>query len=133
MTNPLIMPLRRILPPMGKIDTASVVAIVLFAAVKIAVLSLIDGDGMCMFDPIGAGVQPVLHDRWCSRAVALRSCMIFFFALLAGFLVQGGYSPSYALLGTSAIRCLQPFRRIIPPIVAAWICRRCGRSSRCRR
>ena len=34
-TNPVIMPLRRILPPMGKVDTASVVAIMVVAALKI--------------------------------------------------------------------------------------------------
>ena len=31
-TNPLIMPLRRIFPPVGKVDSASVLAIVLVAA-----------------------------------------------------------------------------------------------------
>ena len=40
LTNPLIMPLRRVLPPMGKLDTAMVVAIVLLTAAKIAVLRL---------------------------------------------------------------------------------------------
>jgi len=33
LTNPLILPLRRILPPIGKIDTASVVAVLLVATV----------------------------------------------------------------------------------------------------
>ena len=30
-TNPLVLPLRRVLPPIGKIDTASVVAVILVA------------------------------------------------------------------------------------------------------
>ena len=42
LTNPLIMPLRRVLPPMGKIDTATVLAIILFAIFKVAVLMLRD-------------------------------------------------------------------------------------------
>ena len=37
LTNPLVMPLRRVLRPMGKLDTASVVAIVLFALFKVAI------------------------------------------------------------------------------------------------
>src|ERR1044072_5688867 len=37
LTNPLVMPLRRMLRPIGKVDTASVVAIVLFALFKVAV------------------------------------------------------------------------------------------------
>jgi YggT family protein len=38
LTNPLIMPLRRVLPPVGKVDTASVVAVLLVATVKVASL-----------------------------------------------------------------------------------------------
>ena len=37
LTNPLIMPLRRILPPIRKVDTASVVAVMLIAVVLVAV------------------------------------------------------------------------------------------------
>ena len=36
LTNPLILPLRRVLPPIGKIDTASVVVVVVVAAVEAA-------------------------------------------------------------------------------------------------
>src|ERR1700680_1168390 len=38
LTNPLILPLRRILPPVGKVDTASVVAVVLVAIIKVGIL-----------------------------------------------------------------------------------------------
>ena len=40
-TNPVIMPLRRVLPPIGKVDTASVLAIILVAAANIALKTLI--------------------------------------------------------------------------------------------
>ena len=51
-TNPLIMPLRRILPPVGKVDSASVLAIVLVAAGTIGLLELIDDDATVLLDPI---------------------------------------------------------------------------------
>src|SRR5258708_2942643 len=35
LTNPLIVPLRRVLPPIGKVDTASVVAVLLVAGVEV--------------------------------------------------------------------------------------------------
>src|SRR6202049_2398126 len=38
LTNPLILPLRRVLPPVGKVDTASVVAVVLVAIIKVGIL-----------------------------------------------------------------------------------------------
>ena len=34
LTDPLVRPLRRVLPPAGRVDTASVVAVLLFALVK---------------------------------------------------------------------------------------------------
>ena len=40
-TNPVIMPLRKVFPPIGKVDTASVLAIVIFAALIVAATPLI--------------------------------------------------------------------------------------------
>src|SRR5882672_12436851 len=45
LTNPLILPLRRILPPIGKVDTASVVAVVLVAIIKRGILFAMSGYG----------------------------------------------------------------------------------------
>jgi YggT family protein len=123
-TNPLIMPLRRILPPMGKIDTATVIVLVLFLAVKIALLSLIEGRGALVVYPFDN-----LAFRPPTFVIALvfeliRTFLTFFlfaviiFAVLS-FVVQGNYSPPYALLGTVCEPVLKPFRRIIPPI-AGW-------------
>ena len=39
LTNPLIMPLRRVLPPIGKTDSATVLAIILFAIFKVALIA----------------------------------------------------------------------------------------------
>src|SRR5579862_1825661 len=43
LTNPLILPLRRILPPIGKVDTASVVAVLIVAFVDVAILLALRG------------------------------------------------------------------------------------------
>jgi YggT family protein len=113
-TNPVVMPLRRILPPVGKIDTASVLAIVLVAALTIGVLSLLT-------------VQALPNPLYWVQATGLmllRAFIVFFmgcifiYALLS-FVVQGGYSPIFDLLGTVVEPILKPFRRIIPPI-AGW-------------
>src|ERR1700683_4197944 len=42
-TNPLIVPLRRILPPIGKVDTASVVAVLLVAIVEVVIITSLSG------------------------------------------------------------------------------------------
>src|SRR5579883_3153483 len=36
-TNPLILPLRRILPPVGKVDTASVIAVLVVSFIDVAI------------------------------------------------------------------------------------------------
>src|ERR1700724_1714480 len=46
LTNPLILPLRRILPPIGKVDTASVVAVLLVATVEVGCIFALHGVGL---------------------------------------------------------------------------------------
>src|SRR4030081_3857955 len=44
-TNWLILPLRRLLPPIGKVDTATVVAVILVACARTAALLGLDREG----------------------------------------------------------------------------------------
>jgi len=110
-TNPVIMPLRKILPPMGKVDTASVIAIVIVAALEIGAVTLIANQ---MLPP------PVLWVRL--TALLLIASFIKFFMgaiiiyAILGWVVPAGYSPPMALLATICEPLLRPFRRIIPPI-----------------
>src|SRR5258707_3119998 len=49
-TKPLILPLRRVLPPMGNVDTASVVAVLLIATVDVACIFALHG--LCFPPPL---------------------------------------------------------------------------------
>src|SRR3954471_18728949 len=40
-TNPVILPLRRVLPPVGKLDTASAVAVIALAIIENAILFML--------------------------------------------------------------------------------------------
>jgi YggT family protein len=110
-TNPVIMPLRKILPPMGKVDTASVIAIVIVAALELGAVTLIANH---MLPP------PVLWVRL--TVLLLVASLIKFFMgaiiiyAILGWVVPAGYSPPMALLATICEPLLGPFRRIIPPI-----------------
>ena len=113
LTNPLIMPLRRILPPLGKIDTATVVAIILFAVFKELLLALLFGTGV---------LSPLLWALIILRKLVLAVLwlyviMIFFYGI-AGFLMQGGSSPIYEVLAYVCDPLLNRIRKIIPSIVA---------------
>ena len=112
-TNPVIMPLRKILPPMGKVDTASVLAIIIVAALDIVLVTLI-GSHML--------VPPVLWIRY--TALLLIASFIKFYMgailiyALLGWVIPPGYNPVMSLLATICEPVLRPFRRIIPPIGA---------------
>jgi YggT family protein len=47
-TNPLVMPLRKLLPPAGRLDVASVVALLAVQLAKIAILRLVAGAGLAL-------------------------------------------------------------------------------------
>jgi YggT family protein len=112
-TNPIIMPLRKIFPPMGKVDSASILAIVLVAAGTIAVLRLIAGLGM--LDPVNWVVATAM--MLVRAFIMFYMGVIIIYALLS-WVVPAGYNPVMALLASIAEPVLQPFRRIIPPIGA---------------
>jgi YggT family protein len=111
LTNPLILPLRRVLPAIGKVDTASVVAVIIVAFVEVTIVHVLRGFGL---------PPPLL---W-ARAVVLeilRTTLwmyfwaIFFYALLS-LIAPGGYSPMQSLLTSLCEPVLRPFRRLIPSV-----------------
>jgi YggT family protein len=112
LTNPLIMPLRRVLPPMGKIDTATVLAIVLFAVFKVLVLTLVFG---ALYSLIALVIMVL---RTLVLAVLWLYVIMIFFYGIAGFLMQGGSSPIYEVLAYVCDPLLNRIRKIIPSIVA---------------
>jgi YggT family protein len=110
-TNPLVLPLRRVLPPIGKVDTSSIVAVILIAAVEVGVLTLLTGQYVP--DPL----------TWVKLVVleVLRTILYaYFWAILLyavlSMIAPGGYSPMQSLLAALCEPVLRPFRRIIPPI-----------------
>ena len=113
LTNPLIMPLRRILPPLGKIDTATVVAIILFAIFKVALLSLLFDGGLVSLLYIAIVVVRTLV-----FAVLWLYFILIFFYGIAGFLMQGGSSPVYEVLAYVCDPVLNRIRKVIPSVVA---------------
>ena len=110
-TNWLILPLRRVLPPVGKIDTATVVAIVLIAAVHTeAMFALL---GMWLPDPLSFALITL-------KELVGMVLKIYLFAMLlywvATFVSPGGYAPGIRLLAQLCEPILKRVRRVIPPI-----------------
>lgn len=108
MTSPLVVPLRRILPPVGKIDTATVVVILLFELVFIAILIQFLGGSP-------RGFEILYYAILRTAMVALR---FFFFAIIVyvilSWVAPGTYNPVTSLLSQLVNPLLDPARRIIP-------------------
>ena len=111
MTNWLILPLRRVLPPIGKIDTATVVAVLAVASIRTFALLALAGAGMG---------DPLLFLRITLVDLTEMVLKIYLFAMLlyalTSFVSPGGYAPGVRLLGQLCEPILKPVRRIIPPI-----------------
>jgi YggT family protein len=110
-TNPVVLPLRRVLPAIGRLDTASAVAVLVFAAADAAAPYMLSGVGLP--SPVSWG--------WLTLAEIVRMVLrtylftVFLYVLLS-FLTPGGYSPANAVLAPLAESVLRPVRRLIPPI-----------------
>jgi YggT family protein len=112
-TNWLILPLRKVLPPIGKIDTATVVAVLLVAATRTFILMWMATGGAGVGDGV-AFLRITLLDL---VGLVLR---VYLFAMLiywlTSFVSPGGYAPGVRLLAQVCEPILKPVRRIIPRI-----------------
>lgn len=111
LSNWLIMPLRRALPPIGRVDTASIVAVLLVAVAQVAALSLVRGFGVPdVLDLLRlAALEVVRTTLW------VYFWAIFVYALLS-MLAPGSYSPALSILESLCEPVLAPIRRTLPSI-----------------
>lgn len=121
-TDPLIRPLRRLLPPAGRVDTASVVAVVGFAAVKIWLLMLLSGRWpVPPLDLLQVTLLEVV------RLVLKTYLFSIVLNAILSFVAPGNYSPAQSLLASICDPVLNPIRRVIPSLAGLdlsplWAC-----------
>ncbi len=121
LTNPLVLPLRRILPPAGKFDTASIVAVLLIALAEVGILYALR---------IGELPPALTWLRLTAVGLLTKLLWVYFYAIvlyaLISLIAPGQYSPVSALLTSLCEPVLRPFRRL--PSVAGldlsplWAC-----------
>ncbi len=122
LTDPLILPLRRVLPPLRKIDTASVVAILLVTAIKVWILYLLLGFG---FPGLAISLRGVLFD---SIDLVLKTYLYsMILNAILSFVAPGNYSPAQSMLASICDPILNPIRKYIPSIAGLdlsplWAC-----------
>jgi YggT family protein len=109
-TSPVIVPIRRFVPPIGRLDSATVLAtyvmqyVILFVLLKIVQQS-----------PPASTIAILTLIELC-----ILSLNLFFFAILIRIILSWvaphTYNPISAIAGTLAEPILRPFRRIVPSI-----------------
>lgn len=109
-TNPVIAPLRKVFPPLGTIDTATVVFALIVAIIKVwALLSL-----------IGVSSSVLVYVIYGLSEVVRSSIHIFiaaiFIMIIASWIASGSYNPVVSVAYQIANPIMAPARRLIPPI-----------------
>ncbi|RLA30497.1 MAG: YggT family protein [Gammaproteobacteria bacterium] len=110
LTSPLIAPLRRFIPPAGRLDTATILVALAIEYLLVVFLLSIRG--------ISVGFVPIAATAF-FELVILSLNLLFFVILIRivlSWVAPGNYSPVTAMLNALAEPVLRPFRRMIPPI-----------------
>lgn len=111
LTNWLVLPLRRVLPPLGRVDTASVVALLAVQFAATLIVFRLQTGAMFPFVPLAvASLRSLLLS-----ILLLYTVLIFIYALLS-FIAPGVRSPATALLASLCEPLLDPLRRMLPAV-----------------
>jgi YggT family protein len=109
-TNPTLVPLRRIIPSIGRLDTAAVVLMLVLEIIGVWLVSRISATPASWAQIVTFSLTKLV----------MTLLMTYFFLIIAAVLVswlgQGLRHPFVPLLQQLTEPVLRPFRRIIPPI-----------------
>jgi YggT family protein len=109
-TSPVLNPARRVIPPFGSIDTATIVVVIAFMALKIFIMAMLAGYSPSVLSLLVTGVRDFI-------TLALN---IFIFAIIVQAILSwinpDPYNPVAGVLFSITKPVLQPFRRLIKPI-----------------
>lgn len=108
-TQPIIAPMRRILPSMGSIDTSSILLALMVVMVKMLVLTLIAGAAFDVLTILLFSVVSVVKN-----AGVLLFWMLLIRAILSWF--NQGYNPVVMIMTQLTEPFLAPVRKILPPL-----------------
>lgn len=108
-TNPLIIPLRRIIPAIGSLDTATLLVALLVSAVKVVVIAML----FTGYSSVGVLVLKSALN------IVLQGLYLLFYILLARAVLSWfsqGRTPIEYLLSQLTEPLLRPIRKVVPTI-----------------
>lgn len=111
LTNPLILPLRRILPPVRRLDTASIVAVIGVQLAGQALLLAVAGGGAV---PLALLLRATLISLAVNITYVLSGAVIV--TVILSWVAQGQDHPLASLFYSLSRPVVRPFQRVIPPL-----------------
>ncbi|NQV87550.1 MAG: YggT family protein [Woeseiaceae bacterium] len=109
-TSPLVIPMRRVLPSIGRLDTATFLLAYAIQFFAVWLTFMLLG---------GAVPAPILAFVSLTKLIVL-TINLFVYAIIISIVISwiapGRYSPIAAIVATISEPVLRPFRRIIPPV-----------------
>lgn len=108
-TNPVLIPLRRVIPGIGGVDWAGVLLVFIVAFAKVTTLQLVFGESFPWIGLLIASLISVVKEVF---------SLLFWVTIIRAILswISQGYNPIEALLHQLTEPLLAPVRKIIPPL-----------------
>jgi len=109
-TSPVVIPVRRIVPSFGRLDTATVLVALVIQYLTVLLLLLIMGRT--------AGIAAITLTAVVKLIVLSINLFVYaiFIRIILSWVAQGAYNPATAIIATLTEPVLRPFRRLIPPL-----------------
>lgn len=109
-TSPIVIPVRRLVPSFGRLDTATVLVAFVIQYLTVLLLLLILGQT--------AGIVAIAVTSIVKLVVLSINLFVYaiFIRIILSWISQGGYNPATAIITTLTEPLLRPFRRILPPM-----------------
>lgn len=107
-TSPIVIPVRRIVPSFGRLDSATVLVAFVIQYLTVLLLLLILGQT--------AGIAAIAVTSIVKLIVLSINLFVYaiFIRIILSWISQGGYNPATAIITTLTEPLLRPFRRILP-------------------
>ncbi len=110
LTSPLVIPVRRIVPSFGRLDTATILVAFIIQYLTIVLLLLILGTS--------ADIGPIAVTALVKLTVLSVYLFVYaiFIRIILGWISPGSVNPATAIITMLTEPVLRPFRRLVPPM-----------------
>lgn len=109
-TNPLLVPLRKIIPGAGKIDVAAIILMVVLQLIMLAIIVALRGVTPPLLTLLLAAIGELV----------ILAINIFLFAIIVQVIISwvnpGSYNPVNGLLNSLTSPVMRPIQRLLPPM-----------------